>query len=110
MMKAIGLVPSDSGAEGGKETGQKVSHYIAAPGGPFDRACSELVKSGFAVRYVELWSDDQARKKKAASKTKYTCPDCALNAWGKPGINLVCGDCEARMEADEAEPDGEGEG
>jgi hypothetical protein len=46
--------PTDTGAPGGKETGQKVTHYIA-PGGPFDVACAELVKSsGFAVRYVEL--------------------------------------------------------
>jgi transcription elongation factor Elf1 len=60
------------------------------------------------VRYVELWSDPEKRKKKAASKTKYTCPGCGLNAWGKPAINLVCGDCDERMEADET--DGEGEG
>ena len=74
----------------------------------FDRACAELEKSGFAVRYVELWGDEQARKKKAASKTKYTCPACGLNAWGKPEIHIVCGDCDERMTADE--PEGEGEG
>ena len=88
-----------------QQTGQKVSHYIAG-GGPFDRACRELMQSGFSVRYVELWSDEEARKKKAASKTKYTCPSCGLNAWGKPEINLVCGNCEERMEADEAEDEG----
>src|ERR1700730_17249056 len=102
MMKAIGLIPTATGEVGGKETGQKVSHYIQ-PGGPFDIACTELETSGFAMRYVELWSDEEARKKKAASKTKYTCPACGLNAWGKPDINLVCGDCDERMEADEAE-------
>jgi predicted SprT family Zn-dependent metalloprotease len=105
MMDAIGLIPSDTGAPGGKQTGQKVSHYIAG-GGPFDRACRELIEQGFAVRYVELWSDEQARKKKAASKTKYTCPACGLNAWGKPDLNLVCGDCDERMEAEPAD-DGE---
>ena len=26
-------------------------------------------------------------------KSKYTCPDCEINAWGKPGLNLRCGDC-----------------
>jgi predicted SprT family Zn-dependent metalloprotease len=99
LMHAVGLIPSDSGALGGKETGQKVSHYIA-DGGPFAIACAELVRQGFAVRYVELWGDPEARKKKAASKTKYTCPDCGLNAWGKPEINLVCGDCDERMAAE----------
>ena len=36
MMGAIGLIPSDTGAPGGKQTGQKVSHYIAG-GGRFER-------------------------------------------------------------------------
>ena len=35
-----------------------------------------------------------------AAKTKYTCPTCGLNAWSKPDINLVCGDCEERTNAD----------
>jgi len=83
MMEAIGLIPSDTGAPGGKQTGQKVSHYIAG-GGPFDKACRALIEQGFVVRYVELWSDPEARRKKAASKTKYTCLSCGLNAWGKP--------------------------
>jgi predicted SprT family Zn-dependent metalloprotease len=104
LMQAVGLVPSSTGAPGGKDTGQKVSHYIAG-GGPFDIACAELIGQGFAVRYVELWGDPEARKKKAASKTKYTCPTCSLNAWGKPAINLVCGDCDERMEADPADED-----
>jgi hypothetical protein len=37
-------------------------HHGIAPGGPFAKACAKLVKSGFAVRYVELWSDEQARR------------------------------------------------
>lgn len=43
--------------------------------------------------------DEAAAKKKAASKTRYTCPGCGLNAWGKPGIYLICGECGQRMEA-----------
>jgi hypothetical protein len=95
-MKEVGLIPSDTGAEGGHETGQHVSHYIAADG-IFAIACAELVSQGFTVPYVELWGDEETRKKKAASKTRYTCPACSLHAWGKPEINLVCGDCGRRM-------------
>jgi hypothetical protein len=57
--------------------------------------------------YVELWKEGEAKthKKQAASKTKYTCPDCELNAWAKPDVSLLCGDCEtpllAEMEEDE---------
>jgi predicted SprT family Zn-dependent metalloprotease len=101
LMHAVGLIPSDTGAQGGKETGQRVSHYIAA-GGRFDVACAKLIRQGFAVRYVELWGDPEKRKKKAASKTKYTCGSCGVNAWGKPAINLICGECDERLEADEA--------
>ena len=53
MMKAVGLIPSYTAALGGKEVGQKVSHYIEA-GGRFERACVELVKQGFDPLYVEL--------------------------------------------------------
>jgi predicted SprT family Zn-dependent metalloprotease len=106
LMHRVGLIPSDTAAPGGKETGQKVSHYIAG-GGPFERACADLEAKGFAVRYVELWTDPAAAKKKAASKTKYTCPDCGTNAWAKPETNLLCGDCDQTMKADE--PDDEDE-
>lgn len=27
-------------------------------------------------------------------KTKYTCPNCKANAWGKPTLKLICGDCQ----------------
>jgi hypothetical protein len=101
MMKAVGLVPSDTAAPGGKEVGQKVSHYIEA-GGRFERACAELVKQGFDPLYVELWTEggEKTRKTKAASKTRYTCPECLTNAWAKPDVHLVCGECDERMEAD----------
>lgn len=100
-MTDVGLIPSDTGAPGGKETGQRVSHYLA-PGGAFARACTALVEDGFVVPYVELWGEGEqaTRRKKAASKTKYTCPQCDLNAWAKPDALLLCGECAAEMEAD----------
>ena len=100
MMKAVGLAPSDTGQPGGKETGQRVSHHIEA-GGRFDCACAELVGKGFDPLYVERWSEarEKARAKKAASKTRYTCPRCGTNAWARPDAHLVCGACDERMEA-----------
>jgi hypothetical protein len=35
----------------------------------------------------------EERKKKAASKTKYTCEACGTNAWAKPDTALICGTC-----------------
>jgi hypothetical protein len=90
MMHAVGLIPSDTAAPGGREVAQKVSHYIET-GRQFERACAVLVKRGFDQLYVKLWTDggERARKKKAASKTRYTCPDCRANAWPKPDLPLV---------------------
>lgn len=45
---------------------------------------------------------EKVRKKKAASKTRYTCPDCQMNAWAKPDVHLVCGACGERMTVEDA--------
>lgn len=28
------------------------------------------------------------------TRVKFTCPACSSNAWGKPSLNLICGDCD----------------
>ena len=117
LMKRIGLFPSSTAQPGGKETGQKVSHYILA-GGPFDLAVEELLESGFKL----TWSDRyafaavQARlsagieggegegdgegegPKPPKSKYKYTCGGCNAGVWGKPGLNINCGDCDSEFQ------------
>ncbi|MQW45316.1 sprT domain-containing protein [Sinorhizobium meliloti] len=107
-MHDIGLHPSDTGQPGGKETGQSCSHYIIE-GGPYARAYADLAGKGFQALYVELWDDAEAKKKrkaKAASKTKYTCPDCDAHAWAKPGTRLICGECEILMLSDNDDEEG----
>ncbi len=105
-MHAIGLHPSDTGRPGGKETGQSCSHYIIEAG-PYARAFAELAaQPDFSALYVELWDDADARKKrkaKSASKTRYTCPNCELHAWAKPGARLVCGECDEPMAAEDGD-------
>lgn len=99
-MEEVGLIPSNTGEEGGKKTGQQMTHYIAK-NGPFQYATSELKQKGFSlgVKPVSL-SDErkEAAKKKKASKTKFSCPECGTNAWGKPDLNIMCGDCEVHMQ------------
>lgn len=99
-MREIGLVPSATGQPGGKETGQKMTHYIEE-GGRFAVECAAFLAAYPAALYQDRAGDaDQNRKKKAASKTKFTCPDCAANAWGKPELHLICGGCQIAMEAE----------
>ena len=101
MMRAVGLIPSSTGEPGGKETGQRVSHYIEEDG-RFALACADLLatRTGM-VPFVEAGSeaDRETREKKAACKTKYTCPGCGANAWAKPETGLGCTDCNLPLEA-----------
>jgi len=90
-MKEIGLHPSTTGAPGGKETGQSVTHFIL-PGGKYARAYARLQATGFQLHWQSAPKGQQA-KAKTASKTKYTCPECGQNAWAKQDAMLICGDC-----------------
>jgi hypothetical protein len=90
-MKEIGLQPSTTGAPGGKETGQSVTHYIL-PDGRYANAYNELEATGFLLHWQSAPVDGRARAK-LASKTKFTCPECGQNAWAKPDAALICGEC-----------------
>lgn len=93
-MKEIGLYPSNTGAEGGKETGQQMTHYIIK-GGTFERYALKFLKG----RSIKLSSfplpsmSGQSNK----NKVKYSCPSCESNIWGKPGLNVRCGECDEQF-------------
>lgn len=89
-MEEIGLMPSSTGAPGGKRTGRRVSHYIIE-GGAFDIA-EKKFKGVIAWRGAPI-----ERVKKGSKRTKYSCPMCETNAYGKPGLSLICGDCDEHM-------------
>lgn len=118
-MIRIGLMPSSTGREGGAMTGVRMSEYII-PGGPFDVAFKEYLSKGDKF----VWSLDLNRfgaageqtkgdgeggresltqdsnavsERKRRSKTRYTCPACALNAWAKPNVQLICGKCSTSL-------------
>ena len=44
---------------------------------------------------VNVETQSKAKKKRPSSnRFKYSCPACSTNVWGKPDLNIVCGDCE----------------
>jgi hypothetical protein len=47
---------------------------------------------GFQLRWQSAPAGKRAKAKKA-SKTKFTGPDRAQNAWAKPDALLICGIC-----------------
>jgi hypothetical protein len=100
-MDEIGLAPSSTGAPGGARVGYKMTHYIVE-GAPFARAFDAMPRE-----YLLPWTcwepqGEGKPKKPRASKLKYTCPGCAANAWGKPGLSLRCGECEETMVCEDA--------
>lgn len=115
-MIEVGLMPSTTGQPGGKITGQKMSDYMIE-GGKFEevyknlpaalrlpwKAAKEHTTVSFPITTISTGADavvaDSPEPKK--SKIKYTCPTCKANAWGKPELNLICGDCNAKMEVKE---------
>lgn len=98
-METIGLMPSSTGAPGGKRTGKNMTHYVVE-GGAFALAWKQIEqqhslpwKSGMAV-FGEL----PTAKKKDPSKLKYKCSKCKAACWGKPSLNIDCGDCGVAFE------------
>ena len=105
MMEDIGLMPSSTGEEGGKRTGQKMSHYII-PGGKFETITKILVGDNFNLKWCSvvgkgMLDPDKKPKTRKKSKVKYTCPDCHQNAWARPEANLMCGECRVDMEPED---------
>lgn len=100
LMEDIGLMPSSTGEEGGKRTGQKVSHYIIE-GDKFDTFCD-----AFLIEHSILWeaiiADEKEKKdKKKSSRKKYTCPVCLTNIWAKSDVSVLCGECNEKFIVEE---------
>lgn len=39
------------------------------------------------------------RTENSSNRLKYVCPECKAQAWGKPTLNLICGDCNVHLMA-----------
>jgi len=104
-MKHIGLHPTDTGEPGGKETGQRMTHYIVADG-VYSKAYAKLKalafqlhwQSGARSKNENVTGSPDGSEPKKSSKTKFTCPNCGQNAWAKPGAHLICGACHEDAE------------
>jgi hypothetical protein len=109
LMLAVDLKPV-SLDNPGKMTGQAVTHDIIA-GGKFDQACDALLATGFAIEWqagfapvvakpgkpgdeTEGEGEGEDTPKSKKNKTAYECPVCRAKVWGKPGLSIVCGDCD----------------
>lgn len=94
-MESIGLNPSATGLTGGKRTGDRMTHYITV-GGAFEAAVAKLLDEGFEISWLDR-AVGSARggqdTQKKVFRLKYRCAACGVNAWAKPNVSLICGDC-----------------
>lgn len=98
-MEEIGLTPVNVDNPK-RKTGQRCSHDIIE-GGRFDQAAKRTMANGFHIAFHS--QDDRIAsaiaKLKAKTKVAYVCPSCEAKVWGKPGLNVRCGECDEGMEA-----------
>jgi predicted SprT family Zn-dependent metalloprotease len=90
-MKECGLQPTHNGLPDGKEVGKKMSD-LPIKGGVFEKAF-EAVPEAFLLPFIATVDPERKKKQKKKNKVKYTCPMCNANAWGKPGLGILCDEC-----------------
>jgi len=136
-MKAVGLMPSDTGKPGGKQTGERMADS-AIEGGVFDQAFEKLVNSDFRITWYDYFPSRHvtAQALQAAlegavegvdpenvtaptegpastskpTRVKYTCAPCKINLWGKPSLKLICGECSGHFAEEQTEKSRQGVG
>lgn len=54
-MHEIGLHPTSTGEPGGRQTGERVTHYIVE-GGPFIQSCRALLQSGHHITWLDRFT------------------------------------------------------
>ena len=101
-MVEVGLMPTATGAEGGPRTGVKITHFIM-PGEAFDKLADELLESGCLLPLQAKVRLKAAAAEKDKSKTPYQCSMCGTKIWAKPGVKVICGNCEIEFESTQSE-------
>ena len=54
-----------------------------------------LEKAGFTFDYHDRLANGPETVRKI--KMRYACPICSIHVWGKPGLRIVCQDCNEAM-------------
>ena len=101
-MEDIGLMPSNTGREGGKKTGQQMMEYVIE-GGLFEKFARKFIQAN-KIKFGSMPQMTISKNRKK-NKVTYICPSCSMKVWGKPNININCGDCDEQMTSEEVEGD-----
>jgi predicted SprT family Zn-dependent metalloprotease len=107
IMMHVGLICSDTGMPGGKQTGDRITHYIT-PNGPFEQFFDAMPKEYLipfkSHEHTRLFRNgggcirvDTDNNLDSKNKVKFMCLNCGCAAWGKPALHISCDDCHIRM-------------
>lgn len=97
VMESLGLIPSNTGKEGGKKTGIQMTQYIDEQG-KFIYFAKEFLENN-KLKWNRLSSSNCIpKKKRKKNKFKFVCSECGQIAWGKEDAEIVCGKCMIEME------------
>ena len=89
-MEETGLMPSDTGEVGGKETGQQMKEYVAV-GGKFEKAY-ERIAGKYEIPF-QSFNEMEKKGRGEGEREKYVCVGCGWSVWSKAGLKAVCGEC-----------------
>ena len=87
-MENVGLIPTATGVPGGKRTGKGIHHFIE-PNGRFERAFRKMSSECFWPFLPAVFAGQKRRG--GSDKVSYKCIGCGAKAWGKGGLEMVCG-------------------
>ena len=106
-MEGIGLMPSHTGAPGGRRTGDQMMDYVI-PGGRFEACADQLITEAFQISWMDRLHALRGGqggapapgqggvtepKPDKSNRLKYHCPTCEVQVWGKPNLLIRCGTC-----------------
>lgn len=82
-------VDTDDGDDDEEEAG--TSGYVEASGELDDDPIMAAAAKPPAESNPDLIENQKTGNR--SNRNKYSCPGCALNVWGKPGLRVICGEC-----------------
>lgn len=104
IMERVGLICSNTGKIGGKQTGIQMTHYVQEKGrfekltlkAPNSLKAPFSLNKGIFRRNENDLQDDKIKVQK--QKIKYQCPKCEIKVWGKPNLEIHCTPCNCKLE------------
>lgn len=103
IMERVGLICSNTGQIGGKQTGIQMTHYILEKG-KFEKLtlrAPQSLKAPFTLNKNVFRREDSDQRddkiKAQKQKIKYECPLCNIKVWGKPNLEIRCIPCNTKL-------------